>query len=791
MLLRKARADIMQRKGRAALLTLSILIGVLGLTAVNSANDVMGGAFIYSHDQSASPDIVFQAPVADPAAARTLLLLPNVAKAQWWSAYFTTWHTTNGRGAASLQINGYLDFQQLQLGTFEVTSGRLPGRGEIVLDSRARAVQPVAIGDAVTITTAGGPVTLRVVGLARARGWATVDSRAQATGYMQATDLRRIAGSTASGRKGQGGPALVAVLMAKVRATQQAMQTYQATELALTQAGVKVTDGSLYDTTSGAVAINGMLVVIRVLSLIALLLTGLLIINTMTVLIAEQMGIIGTMKAMGGTRRRIMEGYLFSVGVYSLGGMSLGLAAGIGVGNQLASLFAGLMGIDLGPFHVSPWVLVVSILVGLLLPPCAAWAPLWRGTGITVRAAMAGYGIRAGAGRQRAWGQRLAWVPQTVWLGLRGIFRKRLRAILTLLALTCSSAVFLSVQIATSSIGSTLDQQASAFDSDLTVQWGSIKYRPGIYQEILRQVRDLAEVDRVEPRMSGTVDTRQGQLMLTGLEAQTRLYRYHLVAGRWPAASELNTIVLSDLAAQRLHRRVGDTLTLRGDTTQVTWRIVGIVHDLQAAGGVGDAYTTLENMNVQLLRLPADSMMMLMVRARHHTDDAANQLAGQVSSALSGLGIQAQVSTRQESTARVQSVDLIIYVLFYSIASVVALVGLLGLFTTISTSVLERRLDIGMLRSLGAQGRRVASIFWLESAAFALLAWGLGTLLGIPGGYGIICLLSALIVPFDFVVPPALIFTSLFFVMVVAFLAGVAPAMRASRLPLREVLRYE
>jgi putative ABC transport system permease protein len=196
-------------------------------------------------------------------------------------------------------------------------------------------------------------------------------------------------------------------------------------------------------------------------------------------------------------------------------------------------------------------------------------------------------------------------------------------------------------------------------------------------------------------------------------------------------------------------------------------------------------------MNVNLLLLPADTMMTMMVRARDHSEEAVNQLAGQVNSTLNGLGAQAQVATLQEMIAQAQSVDLIIYVLFYSIAIIVALVGLLGLFSTISTSVLERRLEIGILRSLGAQGRRVASVFWLESTAFALLAWSMGTLLGIPGAYGIIHLLSDLIVPFDFFVSPVLILTTLGFVMVVTLLASIGPALGASRLQLREVLRYE
>jgi putative ABC transport system permease protein len=802
VLLRKSLADITQRKGRAVLVTLGILIGVLGLTAVNTANDVVGGAFIYSHDQSTSPDMVFSAPAVDPSVVATLLRIPNVARVQLRSEYYSSWHTATGR--ASIQIDGYTDLDHIQLGTFQLTSGRLPGAGEIVIDSRADAIQPVAIGDTVTVDTSGGTASLRVVGLARTPGWATVDNGVQAVGYMQASALQQAvgqrpptAGATPSTAKARGGPTLNSVVMAKLRDTQQAMPTYQAVEQALTQAGVKVADGTLFDTTSGAIAINGMLVVIRVLALVALVSTCLLIVNTMNTLITEQMAIVGTMKALGGTRRTIMRGYLMSVGIYGVVGTILGLAAGVVVGNQIAAMLAGRMHIDIGSFQTSAWVVVVSVLVGLLLPPLAALGPLWQGTRLTVREAIAAYGVTSGqrsSKRTSALTTRfsfLALVPQTVWLGLRGIFRKRMRAVLTLVALTLSCAVFMSVQVATGSIGYTLDQQANAFTNDLTTQWGSIKYHPGIYEQITSHVQALPNVARVEPRMGGTVSTSQGELSLTGLEAQTQFFHYHLVDGRWLAPADANRVVLSDLAAGRLHLQVGDTLTLTQESRQVRWTVIGIVHDLQVGGGIGEAFTTIENMNVNLLGLPADTMMTLMVQAHDHSEDAVNQLAGPIETTLGSLGIQAQITTLQQMTAFAQSANLIIYVLFYSIAIIVALVGLLGLFNTISTSVLERRLEIGILRSLGAIGRRVASVFWVEGTTLALLAWVAGTLLGVPGAYGIIRLLSALIMPFDFYVPPAPVLTTLCFAIVVTLLASTGPALHASRMQLREVLRYE
>jgi len=156
--------------------------------------------------------------------------MPNVAKVQLRSEFHSNWHTTNGTGSASIQINGYTDLQHIQLGTFQLTSGRLPGAGEIVMDSRDSVVQPVALGNTVTIDTSSGTASLRVVGLARTLGWATSESAALATGYMQAAALQQIAGPPVSRTKAQSGPELDTVVMVKVRDTRQAMQTLQAVE---------------------------------------------------------------------------------------------------------------------------------------------------------------------------------------------------------------------------------------------------------------------------------------------------------------------------------------------------------------------------------------------------------------------------------------------------------------------------------------------------------------------------------------------------------------------------------
>jgi len=48
-LTRKAVADVTRRAGRTILMVLGIMIGVLGITAVNQANSQIGGTFFLQH----------------------------------------------------------------------------------------------------------------------------------------------------------------------------------------------------------------------------------------------------------------------------------------------------------------------------------------------------------------------------------------------------------------------------------------------------------------------------------------------------------------------------------------------------------------------------------------------------------------------------------------------------------------------------------------------------------------------------------------------------------------------
>ena len=120
-------------------------------------------------------------------------------------------------------------------------------------------------------------------------------------------------------------------------------------------------------------------------------------------------------------------------------------------------------------------------------------------------------------------------------------------------------------------------------------------------------------------------------------------------------------------------------------------------------------------------------------------------------------------------------------------------VGVAALGVISARAVVERRQQIGVMRAIGFRRTMIQAVFLLESSFVALTAIVVGTALGLLLGWNIIQDQRetpswenlTLVVPWGDL---ALIFAVVY---AVALLATLAPAIRASRIPPAEALRYE
>lgn len=125
-----------------------------------------------------------------------------------------------------------------------------------------------------------------------------------------------------------------------------------------------------------------------------------------------------------------------------------------------------------------------------------------------------------------------------------------------------------------------------------------------------------------------------------------------------------------------------------------------------------------------------------------------------------------------------------------AIALVTLSLGGVGVMNTMYTNVAERTSEIGLKRTLGAKRSRIMAEFLLEGLVLAVLSGGMGILLAL----GIASFVNTLTMPAYFsgiLIDPGLVLRLALILGIVAVVAAIPPAWRASHLDPVVALNYE
>ncbi len=281
------------------------------------------------------------------------------------------------------------------------------------------------------------------------------------------------------------------------------------------------------------------------------------------------------------------------------------------------------------------------------------------------------------------------------------------------------------------------------------------------------------------------------QSFTTGVKETHRWWR---VQGRWPQ-EEAAEILLGARLAQELKKEVGDEV----EVADKPLRIVGllqtdgpeekeIVAPLHLVQSIMRAPDAVKRVYISALTKPEDAFarrdpetMSPKDRDRWYCSPYANSIVFQLNEAFpSAHADQIRQIAQSEGTvlSRISGVMLLI-----AIAALVA--AALAVFSAMTATILERRNEVGLMKSLGASSNAVGALFLTEAALLGLVSGAVGFLLGamLSRGIGVAIFNSPM------TAQPALMPIILALALVVTLAGSFIPIRRAMRLDPVLVLR--
>ncbi len=778
--LRKAFRDLTRRRLRSFLTVIGIVIGVAGIVAITSTSKNMTAAQRAAYNNNSQQDMRWWLGIAPDNVTGAVEQVPNVAAAELRATYYTKWYAAGAW--QDIYFNGIQDFENMRVNKIDLVEGRWPGRGETVLEASVRNVAPVQIGEEVVYRAGPGNESrhLRVTGFAKSPSYPAASILGTSVAYTLDTEVQKMYGQEGDNQ-----------LLVRLKDFSPGVRTDTRHDIERTFNKRNLEYGGYWERNpedyTGKRQLDALVSLMTIFSIVGLVISSFLVANTLAAVISEQISEIGAMKAVGATGGKVVGMYVVAGLMYGVVGTGLGLLLGIFGGYALLLYLGNLFNLTIHGITVDPMDVLQGVVVGVGVTTLAAFLPAWRGTSITVRKALDSYGINStyGQGWLDQLVQRMSRLPRIPAMSLRNLARRKGRNLVTVAAIGLATAAFLAAQGTSDSVTYSIDNAYSVYGSDAWV-W----FNEPVGQGFAATLRSIPEVKQVEAWASSPASVEDARVTMWGIPPDTSLYKYRLTEGRWFTDEEPEAAVVSSRFAESRNVRPGDRIEIEVGGQDAWLTVVGEVNDnaqgLQSSAK-GKVFVPLDTASRLMHRSGAADFFALRLDSpdASHVEDVLAHLERKYHTLSPGmLAAYADKNSSLEASK-------ILSILLYAMTVIVGTIGGIGIANTLTLNVLERRREIGVMRSIGGRNSHLVQVFLTEALVMGGAGFVLGLALGYPLAHLLVAVMSSVLFPLDFTFPIGMVGSALLFTLLLTALASIGPALGAARLKVSQALRYE
>ncbi|KRV48812.1 ABC transporter [Wenjunlia vitaminophila] len=831
---RTALRNVLAHKARLMMTVIAVLLGVSFVSGTLVFTDTVGDAYTNSSAQSfANTSVAVRAENAtavgdsDPGEAPEELTyldqslldqlgeLPGAASVTGSLSGFTAIAEKDGDLVGDGWTTRGGNYSGTRDSRYPLVEGRAPAApNEIALDSETVDRTGYALGDTIRLSVDGPVLKQKLVGV-----FTTDDGQVAAGGSLALFDT-----PTAQKLFAEPGKYNEIILKAAPGTSEEKLK--QQVEELLPKGTEAQTGTYLADEQADniAEATKTLSTVLLAFAAVALFVGIFVIANTFSMLVAQRTRELALLRAVGATRRQVTRSVLaesFVVG-------SVAASAGFGLGILIAMGMRSLMGSNVpeGPLVVAPRTVLAAVLVGVLVTMLAAWLPARRASKIPPVAAMSsvdqapttrGLLVRNAIGAALttlgvalvllgAADASAPWVGVGAVVTLTGFIvltpllsrpamalaepvlrlfgvsgklarqntvRNPRRTAATAAALMIGLTLITTLTVVASSLQDSIDKMAAdSIKADYTISMANFAPLSGDVAEMLA---DTPGVTEVSPMRLADTEVQGHHETITGVNPRTvsSLLNLEFTSGSLDRIDDGGLIVDDDTAEDR-GWQVGDTVPLTYRSDQATERLTvrGIYRGSEMMDGIMLPTATLD----PHLRDIRDPRIMV------NTEAGVSQESRDLIEKALGDNPAVKVQTDAEVTDDINKMISMTLSIMYGLLGMAVVIAVLGVVNTLAMSVFERSREIGMLRAVGLDRRRVRQMVRLESVAISLFGAALGIGLGVFLAWGAGELITDKMASYGMVMPWTTLGIFTVLAATIGVLAALWPARRASRL---------